>query len=122
MTTSAELVPVEQVDRDAAAALIWKLNWYSAEKRDIIRDGKNDTHPVVEAFARHRLAAISLTLEEAARVADDAATEVSIRIDNMVRIRSAQRRIDAQKERRVGLQNIAQSLRSMALAQDRSGG
>ena len=48
---------VTQADREAAAdtALLytgWVLNGYIEE----IRAGKHDDHPVVQAFARHRLA------------------------------------------------------------------
>jgi hypothetical protein len=119
MTTSAELVPVEQVDRDAAAALIWKLNWYSAEKRDIIRDGKNDTHPVVEAFAHHRLAAISLTLEEAIGVAAEHAQRARDNVGKCEPWSAAQGEWSRARDL---AEDIAQSLRSMALAQDHSGG
>jgi hypothetical protein len=72
---------------------------------------KNGCGHAVRIHGDRARAAISLTLEEAAGVADDAATDVSLRIDGMVRTRAAQRRIDAWKERRNGLLNLARALR-----------
>lgn len=52
---------VTQADRDAAAAIVYMenksgLNWASAEgMRDHVAEGKWDWHPVVQAFARHRM-------------------------------------------------------------------
>lgn len=52
----AELVDVEQCDRDAAGKLIGNigLSWMG----DMIRTGKSDEHDYVQAFARHRLTAL----------------------------------------------------------------
>lgn len=57
MTDPSAVERVAQSDRDAAANLIGKigLSWSG----DMIRDGKTDDHDYVQAFARHRRAAIS---------------------------------------------------------------
>ena len=63
-----------------------------------------------EVFADVRKEAI----EEAAKMAEDAATDVAIRIDGMVRIRAAKRRIMAQQELRNGLLNLTAAIRALS--------
>jgi hypothetical protein len=163
VTTSAELVPVEQVDREEARAFwdAWDLTAVQCDE-------------LVQAFARHRLAAvgpsraeptasatelvekvaralcatseqwgcpidvpvdehhdplaypkalaraaISLTLEEAARVAEREAGDTAERQNRYPPVSNEWNA--AQGAIRASI-DIAQSLRSMALAQDRSGG
>lgn len=60
------MLTVEQVDRDAAIVYArGELQW-SGYRRNAVQQGQNDDHPLVQAFAAHRIAA----LEEAARVRD----------------------------------------------------
>ncbi|MDE0878540.1 MAG: hypothetical protein OSB00_07725 [Sphingomonas bacterium] len=59
-----------QADRDAAADLYLDLDGLPYSPRDLahadeIRRGKNDAHASVQAFARHRLSALSATPSEA---------------------------------------------------------
>jgi len=58
-------VTVEQVDREAAVAM---MSGNAFSKQEILA-GKNDTYWLVQAFARHRLAAINEGLRLAADVA-----------------------------------------------------
>jgi hypothetical protein len=51
------VVQVEQCDREAAAA--WLNMWDVAVPHDTIRHGKRDRHTLVQAFARHRAAAVA---------------------------------------------------------------
>lgn len=67
-----EAVEVTQEDREAAAA--WSITasiWTDNSIRDIER-GYNDNWPIVQAFARHRIAAITaarpLIMDEAAGI------------------------------------------------------
>ena len=52
--------PVEQADRDAAADVVYSqmrggMSWMHAKSyRAQIQDGRMDSHPTVQAFARHR--------------------------------------------------------------------
>lgn len=71
MTHPPEPLPVKQADREAAAAM-WRLcgnpdlNWQA----DWMADGTADSGPVVQAFARHRLATLppsSADVKERAR-------------------------------------------------------
>lgn len=51
-------VTVTQADRDAAALYAWAEGAVGTHQlRYDIRNGKRDNHPLVEAFARHRLSA-----------------------------------------------------------------
>lgn len=50
----SELLPVEQVDRDAAADTAMKFADYSHHWLRELRTGIRDYDPVVQAFARHR--------------------------------------------------------------------
>lgn len=63
------LVPVEQIDRDAAKRF-WEDEWHGCigAWRQLDRDSQNT---LVQAFARHRRTAITLTLDEAVRVASE---------------------------------------------------
>lgn len=72
-----ELVEVTQADRDAAAPHttgFGHIDGYSFSTLHMVRAGHCDDHPIVQAFARHRLAAIAAArpaiLEEAAKVAE----------------------------------------------------
>ena len=59
-------VMVTQADRDAAAPYaVHNTDIATARLQHAIAQGKHDNHPLVQAFARHRIAA----LEEAAGVA-----------------------------------------------------
>lgn len=51
MTNPPPAIPVEQVDREAAADFVPTNNdeWTRA-----VRAGKHDSNPIVQAFARHR--------------------------------------------------------------------
>jgi hypothetical protein len=63
-----ETLVVEQCDREAAADLLHggrsAINTFLAETIDSIREGQLDTHNWVQAFARHRLAALSTLREQ----------------------------------------------------------
>ena len=63
---SADAVEVTQADRDAAADLYLDLDGLPYSPRDLahadeIRRGEYDAHASVQAFARHRLSALSAT-------------------------------------------------------------
>ena len=62
---ASELVPVEQVDRNAAIRLLeaGDQDWQAKE----VRLGNGDHFPLVQAFARHRLAALE---SQASRIAE----------------------------------------------------
>lgn len=60
---SREAVEVTQGDRDAAAST------YTGMTRHNVLSGGRDEYPLVQAFARHRLAARREAIEEAAGVA-----------------------------------------------------
>jgi hypothetical protein len=49
------LVPVEQVDREAAADLGRDFLHWTARQCDITRNGEGDQYPVVQALAKHRI-------------------------------------------------------------------
>lgn len=51
MSGGVEDVPVTQADRDRAGSIA-----VTAELADLLRGGKMDSHPYVQAFARHRIA------------------------------------------------------------------
>ncbi len=85
----AQTMQIEQIDRDAAADFIaWQteaasrwttrtgndLTFFHPEMPNAIRRGVWDSHDVVQAFARHRLAALS------ARPDDGAVERVAIAI------------------------------------------
>lgn len=80
-----EIVPVEQVDREAAADAIYpppfkRDDWRAME----LREGGRDDHPLVQAFARHRLTALSTDhagIAAAAKVAIDE-YDASVRDDS----------------------------------------
>ena len=61
-----ERVVVTQADREAAAdRLTSPFDGSPIEAtQEIIRSGKRDAHPWVQAFARHRLAAISAVMQD----------------------------------------------------------
>lgn len=61
------MVEVTQDDRDAAAS---SLGWKSVQFLREIRAGDHDSTDLVQAFARHRIAAENAALEEAAKVAE----------------------------------------------------
>lgn len=65
--SDAEMVPVTQADRDAAADSHTLIEPIDAD----IRAGKRDIHPWVQGFARHRLAAEAAAIERCIRVADE---------------------------------------------------
>jgi hypothetical protein len=70
MTTNPEAleaVEVTQEDREAGAALITRLHG-SADyvQEQGFRSGESDDHPTIQAFARHRIAARSAHMDEAA--------------------------------------------------------
>ena len=119
MTTSAELVPVEQVDRGAATDLL-TLNlrakgFSEAAIAGVVKPvtgGQVDHCDEVQAFARHRLAAISLTLEEAIGVAARAKRLLNNSDAEVVEIYDRGYR-EAREDIVSDLQAIAQSLRSM---------
>ena len=48
---------VVQADRDAAADCLRKSRAATTHERMAIREGRNDDHPAVQAFARHRTSA-----------------------------------------------------------------
>lgn len=52
-------VKVEQIDRDAAAALMRSMPLGGLVGSVDVVEGNNDAHPFVQAFARHRLASPS---------------------------------------------------------------
>ena len=67
---TSELVKVTQADRDAAARVLEKHEWaYNPEYCPaMLRHGNADEHPLVNAFARHRIS----HLPEGAEVRDRA--------------------------------------------------
>lgn len=64
-----ELVVI-QVDRDTAADVVRAMG-FSPDLASDVRDGHKDYTPIVQAFARHRIASERAVLEQAAKVADD---------------------------------------------------
>jgi adenosyl cobinamide kinase/adenosyl cobinamide phosphate guanylyltransferase len=60
-------IKVEQVDREAA---IEQLSGMSAYWCTEMREGRSDGNPVVQSYARHRIAAEAKAFEEAARIAE----------------------------------------------------
>lgn len=77
MTVTPPLAAVEQMDRDAAADSVLRrliahhsgqLPWMDASTASM-RMGEQDSHPEVQAFARHRIEALSSQDERATIVA-----------------------------------------------------
>ena len=60
MNKLREKVEVTQADRDAAAPFAMDTQ----QGREFIRSGEADGNTVVQAFARHRLAAISAVMQD----------------------------------------------------------
>jgi hypothetical protein len=52
-----DVVEVIQADRDAAAGIASETHWFTPRDRFGMVQGHNDSHPIIQAFARHRLAA-----------------------------------------------------------------
>lgn len=62
------MVEVTQADREAAAK--WAKMQGRPQQAANMRRGSCDSAPLVQAFARHRIAAENAALEEAAKVAE----------------------------------------------------
>jgi len=60
----ARVLPVTQADRDAASSLVPLCFGASAIWQSNVRAGYYDDGEIVQAFARHRLAAIQAALNE----------------------------------------------------------
>ena len=64
---ASELVPVEQEDREAAAGLMRAWKMLPDRLADHVLEGDEDSTVFVQAFARHRLAALEA---QASRIAE----------------------------------------------------
>ena len=64
---ASELVPVEQEDREAAAGLMRAWKMLPDRLADHVLEGDEDSTVFVQAFARHRLAALGA---QASRIAE----------------------------------------------------
>jgi hypothetical protein len=71
----ADVLQVEQVDRDAAANYTAKYPTDDATFSFEMRQGAADNHSLVQAFVSHRIAAQAEIVEQAARLCESAAAQ-----------------------------------------------
>lgn len=82
--TDKLLAEVEQIDRDAAADLVWRIEGYSQKPHvNAIRLGQCDNCNEVQAFARHRLAALRTAPSEVVPVSSVLLNELNAVISAM---------------------------------------